>query len=110
MTSGIICKLSRVPAAFELVFWLLFLKATGGGVLFTIYIRVYFEKQEFVFFLQHNFTFFFNYCLLQITNLSYLYILNLTNISPKKKKNMIMKAKYISDIDENYTGKKYDIN
>lgn len=52
MTSGIICKLVRVPAGFELVFWLLFLKATGGGavLMFKIYSRVYFEKQKLIFF------------------------------------------------------------
>lgn len=75
MTSGIICKLVRVPAGFELVFWLLFLKATGGGVvlMFKIYSRVYFEKQKLIFFFYRK-VISLNYCLLQILKKNILFI------------------------------------
>lgn len=40
------CKLVRVFVGFEFVFWFLFFKVIGGGVvlMFKIYLRVYFEK------------------------------------------------------------------
>lgn len=75
MTSGIICKLVRVPAGFELVFWLLFLKATGGGavLMLKIYSRVYFEKQKLIFFFYRK-VISLNYCLLQILKKNILFI------------------------------------
>lgn len=106
MTSGIICKLVRVPAGFELVFWLLFLKATGGGVvlMFKIYSRVYFEKQKLIFFFYRK-VISLNYCLLQILKkIFYSYILNRTNFSLEKE--IMIKARYMTDVRENYTGKK----
>lgn len=74
MTSGIICKLVRVPAGFELVFWLLFLKATGGGVvlMFKIYSSLFWKTKINLFFYRKVISL--NYCLLQILKKTILFI------------------------------------
>lgn len=106
MTSGIICKLVRVPAGFELVFWLLFLKATGGGVvlMFKIYSRVYFEKQKLIFFFYRK-VISLNYCLLQILKKNILFI-HFESHKYLTGKRDYVKARYMTDVRENYTGKK----
>lgn len=68
--------------------------------MFKIYSRVYFEKQKLIFFFLQK-SYFFK--LLLVANIKKKYFIH-TNISPEKE--IMIKARYMTDVRENYTGKK----